>query len=77
MEKKYIVIDKRYAVAFCCKIEHVDEANKRNATSAGFYRSRIDGNGELQVEVYGESNSLGGLKPNYKLDPILLKNLFI
>ena len=57
MEFKYIIIDRVKCVLFSHGIEHIDEANGRNVTSAGFVKIWHDGNG-LTVECFGRSESL-------------------
>lgn len=54
MEFKYLIIDKIKPVIFAHGIEHIDEANGRNVTSAGFVRILPGGD----VECFGRSTSL-------------------
>ena len=76
MDRKYIVIDNKKPVCFDWSIEHKDEAAGRNATSAGFYKVFVE-NGEIMVECWGESNSLGGLKSKPLIDAVLIRNRLI
>lgn len=64
MEAKYIIIDNVKPVIFSKAIEHIDEANGRNVTSAGFCEI-FSYNGRVAVSQHGRSESLNiGQKPN-------------
>jgi hypothetical protein len=54
---KYIIIDRVKYSLFAHGIEHIDEANGRNVTSAGFCDIGVE-NGKLFVRCYGGSSSL-------------------
>lgn len=58
MEFKYIIIDRIRPVLFAHGIEHIDEANKRNVTSAGFVQIMVTPAGGLSVRCFGRSESL-------------------
>ena len=57
MEFKYIIIDRVKAVLFAHGIEHIDEANGRNVTSAGFVRitACISSSGHNNSELWENS----------------------
>ena len=54
---KYIIIDRVKYVLFAHGIEHIDEANGRNVTSAGFCDIYVDENG-INIRCHGRSESL-------------------
>lgn len=57
MEAKYIIIDNTKPVIFSKAIEHIDEANGRNVTSAGFCKINSIAC-SVFVVAYGRSESL-------------------
>jgi hypothetical protein len=74
MEFKYILIDRIKTVLFSHAIEHVDEANGRNVTSAGFCRIGVDAVGKLYVECFGRSTSLD-IDSNPERDAVIIRKI--
>lgn len=70
---KYIMINRAIAVLFNHGVEHIDEANGRNVTSAGFCKIWSDDTG-LRVECYGLSTSLN-IDSNPARDALIIKKV--
>ena len=74
MEFKYIIIDRTKTVLFNHAIEHAYEANGRYVTSAGFCRIGVDAVGQLFVECFGRSTSLG-IDSNPGRDAVIIRKI--
>lgn len=68
---KYIIINRAFPVIFHSGFEHVDEANDRRVTSAGFIRRLPNG----KFECYGKSESLD-IESNPERDSKIINMLF-
>jgi hypothetical protein len=73
LEFKYIIVDRVKYVLFAHGIEHIDEANGRNVTSAGFCRIGVDNVGKLFIECFGRSESLNIDSNPVKDERIIMK----
>lgn len=75
MEFKYIIVDRVKMVLFSHGIEHIDEANGRNVTSAGFCQIWSDETG-VGVRCFGRSTSLD-IDSNPQRDAVIIKKIAI
>ena len=71
---KYLIIDRVKSVLFNHGIEHIDEANGRNVTSAGFCTIGVNAVGMLFIECYGRSESLN-IDSNPERDAMIIRKI--